>query len=311
VKVNGEAHPVTKILVGTGGWAYFPLKPTLKTYSKVFNFVEVNSTFYRHPDSRTVERWRRSVPHDFTFTVRCHHQLTHKIGFMPTEDAYAVFSRMIGLCRILGAPFLHLETPETYVLDDKKVKLARDFFSTVNFKGVRVAWENRSQLTSRTVDLMHDFNIVHSVDLSREEPALRSDVTYSRLFGKGRHNIYQFTDEELMEIDQKILKAEAKTAIVSFHGVRMNIDALRFKKYKETNLFPPATRFVGVDSAKAVLSEDAEFPSTKAELIEDQGWKVVDLTKTKRVHLSEWLKKTPEKTYENLEEVIKALEANP
>jgi len=301
---------VTKYLIGTGGWAYFPLKPTLKTYSKVFNFVEVNSTFYTYPDLRTVERWRRSVPQDFTFTVRCHHQLTHKIGFTPTDDAYAVFSRMVGLCRILNAPFLHLETPEKYVLDEKKVKLARDFFSTVNFKGVGVAWEIRSPLTEKTVDLMHDFNIVHSVDLSRGEPALRSDVTYTRLFGKGKHNIYQFTDEELMEIDQKILKAEAKMAIVSFHGVRMNSDALRFKKYKETNLFPPATRFVGVDSAKAILSEDAKFPSTKTELIEDQGWKVVDLTPTKRVHFSEWLMKIPEKTYNNLKEVIKALEAN-
>jgi uncharacterized protein YecE (DUF72 family) len=44
-------------LVGTGGWAYFqvPGKPSLKAYSEVFNFVEVNSTFYEYPSQRTVE----------------------------------------------------------------------------------------------------------------------------------------------------------------------------------------------------------------------------------------------------------------
>lgn len=300
---------MTKYLIGTGGWAYFPLKPTLKAYSKVFNFVEVNSTFYRIPDIRTVQRWRNSVPADFTFTVRCHQSLTHEIGLIPVDDAYDVFSQMISLCRILNAPFLHLETPERYVFDDKEVKVTRDFFSTVDFKGTSLAWEIRSSLTDKVVNLMRDFNIVHSTDLSREQPALASNSLYTRLFGKGTHNIYQFTDDELTEIDQKILKAEAKTAIASFHGIRMNSDALRFKKYKETGSFPVAKRF-GIASAQTVLTEDARFPSSKEELIEDQGWKVVDLTGSKRIHLSEWLAKIPEKTYSNLEEVVKELEAS-
>jgi len=300
---------VTTYLIGTGGWTYFPLKPTLKAYSKVFNFVEVNSTFYKIPDAQTVQTWRRSVPSDFTFTVRCHQSLTHKIGLIPVDDAYAVFSQMIDLCRVLNAPFLHLETPERYTFDREEVKVTRDFFSTVDFKGTSLAWEIRSSLSDKLVNLMRDFNIVHSTDLSREQPALASDTLYTRLFGKGRHNIYQFTDDELIELDQKTLKAEAKTAIASFHGIRMNNDALQLKKYKETGRFPVVKRF-GVASAKTVLSEDARFPSSKEELIEDQGWKVIDLTRSKRIHLSEWLAKIPEKTYRNLEEAVKELEAS-
>ena len=74
-------------LVGTGGWAYFkvPNKPSLKAYSEVFNFVEVNYTFYEYPDMHTVEGWRKTVPKNFTFSVRCHQDLTHKIGFKPTR----------------------------------------------------------------------------------------------------------------------------------------------------------------------------------------------------------------------------------
>jgi hypothetical protein len=140
------------------------------------------------------------------------------------------------------------------------------------------------------------------------EPSFWSDVAYTRLFGKGVHNIYQFTDEELEEIDQKILKSEARTVAVSFHGVRMIKDSFRLKEYKQTGVFPPVTEFIGVESARAVLSEDAEFPSSRARLIEHQGWKVIDLTADKRVHLSEMLLRIPEKTYNNIDEVIQSLE---
>jgi len=302
---------VTQYLIGTGGWAYFnaPDKSSLEAYSKVFNFVEVNYTFYEYPEIRRVEHWRRVVPKDFTFTVRCHQDLTHKIGLKPANEAYAVFGQMIGYCRILNAPFLHLETTASYSLDDMKLSEARDFFSTIDSKGVRLAWEIRSPITEKTVNLLRDFNIVHSVDLSRQEPALHSDVIYTRLFGKGKHNIYQFTDEELEEIDQKILKAETKTSIITHHGIRMNVDAIRFRQYKETGTFLPVTQFTGADSARAVLSDDARFPSTKAELIEHQGWKVIDLTEKKRVHLSDLLSRLPEKTYDNLETVVKELKA--
>lgn len=303
---------MTEYLIGTGGWGYFkvPSKPSLRAYSEHFNFVEVNYTFYEYPDSRTVERWRQTVPDDFTFTVRCHQDLTHKIGLQSTDEAIEVFGRMIWICKILDAPFLHLLTPANYSLDNRKIRQARDFFSTANWKGVQLAWEVRSTITPKLGDLMRDMEIVNSVDLSREKPPQKTDIIYTRLFGKGRHNIYQFIDEELMEIDQRILKAEAKTAFITYHGVRMNSDASRFKHYKETGRFLPVTAFTGIDSIRSALEEDAKFPCTKTELVKHQGWKVVDLTIDKRVHLSKMLSKLHEKTYGNIQEVIKELEVS-
>jgi uncharacterized protein YecE (DUF72 family) len=303
---------LTNYLIGTGGWAYFmvPGQSSLRAYSQIFDFAEVNYTFYKYPGTRMVEHWRRTVPADFTFSVRCHQDLTHRIGLKPVQEAYAVFSQMIGVCRVLKAPFLHLETPARYTFDEQKVREAREFFSTVDLKGVRIAWEIRGNLTDEIVNLMENIGIVHSVDLSKEIPAFQSDVVYTRLFGKGKHNIYQFTDEELEEIDQKIVKFEAKIVVATFHGLRMNTDAARFKAYKEKGVFLPVTSFTGVDSARAVLSEDAQFPSTKAELIGHQGWKVIDLKVDKRVHVSELLSKLPEKTYHSVEEVIQELEVH-
>ena len=298
-------------LVGTGGWAYFkvPNKPSLKAYSEVFNFVEVNQTFYEYPDLRSVERWRRTVPDEFTFSVRCHQDLTHRIGLKPVDEAYYVFSQMIAYCGVLDAPFLVLETPARYGFGQEEVDRARDFFSSVSLRGVRLVWEARAPITAAVVDLMQDFSVVHCVDLSTEKPLLKSDVVYSRLFGKGKHNVYQFADDELREIDKKAEGTKHKVVALSYHGVRMNTDAARFQHYKKTGTFMSVTAFTGADSVRAVLAEDALFPVSKAELIEQQGWKVVDLTADKRVHLSELLIDIPERTYSGVDEVAAALEA--
>lgn len=113
-----------------------------------------------------------------------------------------------------------------------------------------------------------------------------------------------------MEIDQKILKSEAMVTAISFHSIKMATDAIRLMQYKKTGEFLPITSFTGIDSVRAVLSEDARFPSSKADLIEHQGWKAVDLTADKRVHLSELLSRIPEKTYSSLDEVIQVLEVH-
>jgi len=302
---------VTRYLIGTGGWTYFnvPFGSKLKAYSQAFNFAEVNYTFYEYPEIRMVKQWRRTVPTDFTFTVRCHQDLTHKVRLRPVEEAYRVFDQMIGYCRILNAPFLHLETPPTYTFGQNELKAASDFFSAIDSHGVKLAWETRNPVTSELTNLMENLGIVHSVDLSRQDPAYESETVYTRLFGKGKHNVYQFTDEELEDVDAKIVKSEVKMAVLTFHGLRMNTDALRFKTYKEKGVFTSVTQFTGVDSARAVLSEDARFPSTKTQLIATQGWKVIDLSPEKRAHLSDVLSKIPDRTYDNVDELTQVLKA--
>ncbi len=307
MKVEGVRGSVTQYLIGTGGWAYFNVPNKLRTYSQIFNFTEVNYTFYEYPETRRVEAWRRTVPKDFVFSVRCHQDLTHRIGLKPVDEAYQIFDRMVSYCRILDAPFLVLETPATYVLDENRLKEAREFFSTIDSKGVRLVWEVRAPNTVELTRLMQEFSVIHCVDLSRERPSFDSDVVYTRLFGRGKHNIYQFTDEELVEIDHKTIESKLKIAAMSYHGLKMNSDAIRFSQYKSTGTFLPVTSFTGVNSARQVMSEDARFPSSKAELVEHQGWKVIDLRPDKRVHLSELLSKIPDKTYSDLDEVIKTL----
>ncbi len=302
---------MTEYLIGTGGWAYFKIdnKPSLKTYSEIFNFVEVNYTFYQYPKIQMVENWRRTVPENFTFSVRCHQDLTHKIGLKPVNSAYEVFYQMLVYCDALRSQYLVLETPAYYEINQDNLRDAKDFFSSLNLRGIRLFWEYRAPINGVVNGLMQDFSIIQCADLSKESPSYNLDVTYSRLFGKGQHNIYQFTDDEIMEIDQKAKATKSKIVLLSYHGLRMNSDAARHFQYRRTGNFIPVTQFVGVDSAKSVLVEDAKFPTTKSQLEKDQGWKVIDLIQNKRVHLSEVLSKIPDKTYSNLDDVVKELKA--
>lgn len=304
---------MTEFLIGAGGWAYFqvPESDSLEAYSRAFNFVEVNSTFYEIPRLQLVESWRRRVPTDFEFSVRCHKNVTHRYRLEPVEESFNTFGTMTHICRILNSRFLVLETPSTLDFSKTKIESVKDFLESINLKGIGVVWEVRRKkgepVPSGLVALMQDYNIIHCADLSKEDPALDSDTVYTRVFGKGEHNIYQFTDDELLEIDRRITRRDPKTPTVSFHNVRMYKDAARYKIYKQTETFPPVTRGKGQLSLREVLMEDAEFPAAKQELIKDQGWKVIDLTDDRRIHASMLLEKLPNKTFRNVDEVLNSL----
>jgi hypothetical protein len=124
--VDKEHVQLTDYLVGTGGWAYFniPSKHRLKAYSEVFNFVEVNYTFYEYPDVRKVEQWRRMVPEDFTFSVRCHQDLTHRIGLKPVDEAYYVFGEMVMYCGVLMSDACETHTLYRQLPTDSPLGLA-------------------------------------------------------------------------------------------------------------------------------------------------------------------------------------------
>jgi hypothetical protein len=85
-------------------------------------------------------------------------------------------------------------------------------------------------------------------------------------------------------------------------------DAARMKTYKQTQKFPSVTNSTGIASLEEVLREDATFPTTRDQLVQHQGWKLFDLTKTQRLTAAECLERLPEGTYNNLADVIEKTE---
>jgi uncharacterized protein YecE (DUF72 family) len=303
-------------LIGTGGWAYFnvPGLHPLASYSRAFNFVEVNSTFYQIPPLEEVKKWRQLVPSDFQFAVRAHRSIAEGKKLQPTREMLATFDKVKQICRILNADILHILIPASLQLTQTSIRSLQDFVSSTDLENLRLALEVRgaesSKLPVELLRVMQEYDMIHCTDVSKGEmPAYNSDILYSRLFGKGEHNIYQPTDEELAEIDNKVSNSNAQRIAMSFHFVRMYKDAARLKIYKQTGRFPKVTGSEGLSSLEEVISEDARFPSTKQEIMRSQGWKLFDLNQNKRVHTRDFLQQLPEKTYHSVDEVIDSLKS--
>ena len=89
-----------RVWLGTSGWSYprgegswngifYPAKPKneLEIYSRVFNAVEVNSTFYRLLDPHTARAWVAITPKDFAFAVKVWQKFTHPRMFQKATGA--------------------------------------------------------------------------------------------------------------------------------------------------------------------------------------------------------------------------------
>jgi hypothetical protein len=148
---------------------------------------------------------------------------------------------------------------------------------------------------------------LHSIDISTQDPKVESSILYSRLFGKGKENVYEFDDNELQDIATKASGAKFEKSILAFHGVRMYRDAARLKTFLNSGKFPSLTDHVGLESLGEVLKEDAGFPTTKSRLVGEQGWKLYDRSAQERARAGEVLEKLPEGAYRTLDDVLASL----
>lgn len=225
------------VLVGAGGWDMYEADRLgsdmrLRGYAREFDFVEVNSTFYNIVHPETVQRWRKSVPDYFEFSVKCYEALTHKIGLRPVEDAFRVFAMMQKYCHMLGSGILVLQLPPSIKLDQKFTKEARDFFKSVNLGSLRIALEFRvmpGSMPPQLVAMLHDFNMAHTVDLTFEEPRSQTDLLYTRLFGQA-HKQNSLDDKDLSVLKKQVDKTKAPVVRVVGHSLRMIEDARRIKQ---------------------------------------------------------------------------------
>jgi len=77
------------IYIGTSGWTYkdwqgkfYPEKvkgaERLNFYSRIFNTVEVNATFYRTPFKNMIKSWNQKLNKDFHMVIKGNRSITHR-----------------------------------------------------------------------------------------------------------------------------------------------------------------------------------------------------------------------------------------
>ena len=300
---------MSQAFIGAGGWGYF--SGGLEAYASGFRFVEVNASFYRPIPETYARGWRARVPPDFVFALKANRVVSHQGRLQASPRARAAFAHDLRTARILASPFVILETPPGLSLGSAEAAGLRDLVALAG-PGIRIGLEARAHrqgpLPEALARTMVDAGILDVVDFSQTAPRIPDDVVYTRLFGPGPHNVYQFDDDEILAIDRAA--GDSVRAAFAFHGVRMYQDAARFLTFKKTGAFPPATPGRGLASIEDALRPDARFPSSRDELVRTQGWKVIDSDGGTQTHASRVLGTLPERLYEDLRDVLSELETH-
>jgi uncharacterized protein YecE (DUF72 family) len=91
-----------RVIVGTSGYSYkewkgnfypedLPAAKMLPFYAEHFDSVEINNTFYRMPEAKTLARWASEVPDRFTFVLKAPQRITHQKKLADAGDDIRYF----------------------------------------------------------------------------------------------------------------------------------------------------------------------------------------------------------------------------
>ncbi len=115
----------SSVTVATAGWSIdsryideFPEGGThLERYGRRLKGVEINSSFHRPHRRATYERWARSTPPTFRFSVKMPKSISHESGLASCEDQLErFFDEVSGLGEKLNV--LLLQLPPKFTFDD-------------------------------------------------------------------------------------------------------------------------------------------------------------------------------------------------
>jgi uncharacterized protein YecE (DUF72 family) len=228
----------SSVYVGCSGWSYdawlghfYPAnlerKEFLKYYSHVFDFVEIDSSFYRPPNLFMTKRWASLTPDDFRFTAKFPRSITHEKRLAdPERHLRYFFDIMRPLRRKLLALLLQLPPSLTAKEGSKKLEalihmLDPDFRYAIEVR--HNSWFDNKQVYK----LLSDNNIClawSQLDTIQTPPELTSDFVYLRFIGdrsideKDFGRVQKDRLEELKRWSEEVnsrLKDNAKFAVVA------------------------------------------------------------------------------------------------
>jgi len=248
------------IAIGTSGYRYADWKGTfypadlpenqqLAYYAERFRTVELNFTYYRMPNARTIESMVRRTPEAFTFWVKANEATTHQqdpVVAAPFNEALAPARearRLAGILFQFPYSFRNTERNRAWL-----ARLPDDFPHdplVVEFRNA--AWANEAVyafLRSRKLG----FCCVDEPDLKGLMPRVAvatSPVAYVRFHsrdaskwyeggGKERYN-YLYSREELEEWVPKVreLSNDAESVYIFFNNCHAGSAAVNAEDFKQ------------------------------------------------------------------------------
>lgn len=183
-----------KLKIGTSGWHYndwqgrfYPedlkKKDWLKYFSKEFDTVEINNTFYQLPKLETVKNWYKTVEDNFEFTVKASRYITHIKKLKDPEQTLQKFFDIIEpLKEKLGTILYQL--PPNQKIDLEKME---HFLQNIPRKNRSVfEFRNDSWYEDSLYELLSKYNCgfcIHDMPENSSPRIITSDILYVRFHG--------------------------------------------------------------------------------------------------------------------------------
>jgi uncharacterized protein YecE (DUF72 family) len=182
--------------VGCSGWSYTswrgPFYPSninntglLKYYSHVFDYVEIDSSFYRTPNVFTVRNWVKRTPKNFKFTAKFPRIITHDKRLKDVDKELEQFFEVIGPLSNKTLALLIQLPPSLQILEG--LENLRELVRELDTR-FRYAIEVRHR--SWFQDLAYNFFADNGICLAwsqlaemKTPPVVTTDFIYLRLIG--------------------------------------------------------------------------------------------------------------------------------
>lgn len=194
---------MSDVRIGTSGWSYdhwtglfypehLPADERLRHYASRFSTVEVNSTFYRLPNTKTVTAWRETVPASFVFAVKGSRFITHVRRLKDTTAEVRNFMNRVGM---LGARLGVVLWQLPPFLERDVTLLARFLERLPRPPRHAIEFRNESWLHPEVFATLQRFGaaVVHvSGEQLRTDLTTTADFVYVRFHGTARyHGAYE------------------------------------------------------------------------------------------------------------------------
>jgi len=182
----------------------------IEHYSKVFDYAEIDSSFYRAPDRFRAIRWGKLTPDNFRFTAKIPGSVTHDKRLVITDDDITPFlESMIPLREKLLC--LLFQLPPSLEADEGLEKLKTMIFPRL-VPEFRYAIEvrHKSWFDNDVYKLLSKRNIClvwRQLDKIQTPPELTTDFFYLRFIGDR-----SVDDKDIRQIQKDRLKEMQKWA---------------------------------------------------------------------------------------------------
>ncbi|WP_379969944.1 DUF72 domain-containing protein [Epilithonimonas sp. UC225_85] len=195
-------------------------KDFLKLYSKTFDIVEINSTFYRKPTAKTLQKWVDETPDNFKFFIKIPKTISHQKPFENKKEEILEFCNHIKIHlenKLAGLlfqfpPSFH-NTPEN--LNWLKENLPADHLIVVEFR--HNSWWNDEVFKIFTENNWIFSGTSFPGNLPEEVIITNPEIGYYRLHGKPTLYKSRYPEEFLNDLSDKI-KATGKEFYIMFNN---------------------------------------------------------------------------------------------